>query len=196
MAGAGGWGGHRRDATFEVRIFGAPASTPVQRFARRDMLGGDIKREPLPAAYQPTPSRWRIECERCWTVQTDLAGSVDATHKAFVAEAFRLGEASSAAVKVDHPFAKDSDPVPAYFSFKSDADAEAQRRLNIFKTQRAIYRAVLPKRAMQLNLGDAIELTHDRFDLALGRMMTVVDMNDVVSTGSDTVAEVEVAAYG
>lgn len=196
MAGIGGWGGHRRDATFEVRIFSAPSGAPVQSFARRDMLGGDIKREPLPSAYQPMPSRWRIECERCWTVQTDLAGSVGAAHKAFVAEAYRVGEASSGAIKVDHPFAQDRDPTPAFFSYRADADAEVLRRLTIFRTQRAIYRMTLPKRALKLDLGDVIEVSHDRFDLTLGRPMVVVDLKDAVSIGSDLVASVEVAAYG
>jgi hypothetical protein len=142
------------------------------------------------------PSRWRIECERCWTVQTDLAGNVDPAHKAFVAEGYRVAEASSDAIKTDHPFAKDRDATPAYFSNRADADAEAARRLMTFKTQRAIYRFSLPKRALKLELGDVIHVSHDRFDLTLGRLMVVVELADAINIGADNVASVEVAAYG
>jgi hypothetical protein len=84
MGGIGGWGGHKLDGTFEVRIFEAPTGTSVASFTRGDMLGGDIKREPLPS----TPTSRRPIAGACpianWTVQTDLAGGVSATRKAFV----------------------------------------------------------------------------------------------------------------
>ncbi|MBR1198819.1 hypothetical protein JQ574_22745 [Bradyrhizobium sp. AUGA SZCCT0158] len=197
MSGIGGWGGHKLDGTFEVRIFGAPTGTPVARFNRGDMLGGDIKREPLPSAYQPPRYRWRVPYQRNWTVQTsDLAGGVTAARRAFLAEQVRLAEATSATIQTDHPFAQDRDPVQSYFRSQSDAATEAARLIDLFKTTRAIYRATVPRKALRRDVGDEIEITHPRFDLSQGRAMILVEtaVNVVVADG--VIDSVEVAAYG
>jgi hypothetical protein len=196
MGGIGGWGGHRLDGTFEVRIFHAPTGNPIASFNRGDMLEGDIKREPLPDAYRPPRYRWRVPYARSWTVQDDLAGSVTAAHKAFVAEQYRLAEATSATIQLDHPFAQDRDPVQAYFSEKDAAQAEAERLINLFKTTRAIYRMTVPRRALRREMGDEIEVTHPRFDLSQGRAMIVVETKVNVAFGNDNIDSVEIAAYG
>jgi hypothetical protein len=196
MGGIGGWGGHRLDGKFEVRIFRAPAEAMVASFDRSAMVGGDIKREPLPAAYRPPRWRWRVPYARSWTVQTDLANAVTAARKAFVAEQSRLAEATSATIKTDHPFAQDRDPVEAYFSNQADAVAEASRLIALFKTTRAIYTMTLPRRALRLDMGNVILVTHPRFDLSAGRLMTVLRVRasfDFAQPGLDTV---EVSAYG
>ena len=195
MGGIGGWGGYRLDGTFEVRIFRAPAGSPADRFDKGDMLA-DLKREPLPAAYLPPRWRWRVPYARNWTVQTDLAGGVGADHRAFVAEPYRLAEASSATIQLDHPFAQDRDPVQAYFSSPPDALAEAQRLIALFKTTRAVYRTTLPRRALQRDMGDVIQQTYDRFDLTHGRLMTVVETRLNMDFTANAVDAIEVAAYG
>jgi hypothetical protein len=197
MGGIGGWGGHKLDGTFEVRIFEAPSGPRWQAFTRGDMLGGDIKREPLPSKYQPPAYRWRVPYQRNWTVQTsDLAGSVSATRRAFLSQDVRLAEASSATIQTDHPFAQDRDPVASYFKNQTDAAAEAARLIDLFKTTRAIYRMTVPRRALRRDVGDQITVTHPRFDLSQGRAMIVLEtaVNVVVQDG--TVDSVEIAAYG
>jgi hypothetical protein len=196
MGSAGGWGGHNRAGKFEVRIFTAPTGIAVQSFSKKELLEGDIKREPLPSAYRPPPWRWRTAYARCWTVQTDLAGSVAADHKAFVAQPYRIAEYSNPAIKVDHPFAQDRDPLQTYFSEQAPALAEARRRADAFKTQRSIYRFTAPRRALRLRLGDTIRVQHERFDLSQGRLMTVLSMGDSFSFGDSDVAWVRIAAYG
>lgn len=195
MGGIGGWGGHRLDGTFEVRIFQAPSGAPVASFTRDDMIV-DIKREPLPEAYRPPRWRWRVPYARCWTVQTDLAGAVTATRKAFVAEPYRLAEATSSTILTDHPFAQDRDPVQSYFSNASDAAAEATRLINLFKTTRAIYRMTLARRALRREMGDVIEVTHPRFDLRSGRVMTILEWGLRMQFADNGIDTVEIAAYG
>lgn len=196
MNGIGGWGGHRLDGTFEVRIFSAPSGVPVASFARADMVGGDIKREPLPDSYRPPRWRWRVPYQRCWTVQTDLAGAVSAARKAFVAEPYRLAEATSGTIQLDHPFAQDRDPVQSYFSNQADAATEAARLIDLFKTTRAIYRMPLPRRALRREMGDVIHVTHPRFDLAFGRLMTIVEWKLQMDFSGKAIDTVEIAAYG
>src|SRR5262249_33666431 len=121
----------------------------------------------------------------------DLAGAVSAARRAFVAEPFRLAEDSSTSIRTDHPFAQDPEPVQAYFADEADAQAEATRRLALYGSARALYRLTLPRRALQLNLGEVIATTYPRWDLGTGRLMTVVEMTDDGSKNS-----VEVVAYG
>jgi hypothetical protein len=196
MGAIGGWGGHRRDGLFEVRVFAAPTGNPVAFFSRKDMISGDIDRQPLPSSYRPPPWRWRMAYARSWTVQTDLNADVPGDHKAFVAESFRVAEASNPAVKVNYPFAQDRDPVQSYFSYKPDADAEAARRLALFNGLGSIYRETLPRRALRLNMGDEIHITHERFDLSQGKNMIVVEIAESINFADSSVDSVQVAACG
>ena len=194
MGGIGGWGGFRRDGTFEVKIFTAPSGNAEATYTRLDII--DLVREPLPDGTIP-PWRQRVPYQRAWTVQTDLAGSVSASHKAFVADPFRLAEASNTTIKIDHPFARDPEPVQAYFDAQADAETEATRLLNLYKTVRALYRMKLPRRALTLDLGDPIQVTYPRWDLSTGRLMRVVEINENLSPPSPgTIDYVEVVAYG
>jgi hypothetical protein len=212
MGGIGGWGGHKLDGTFEVRIFQAPSGTPLDSFTRADMLAGQVgagatqggngvpdplQRLPLPDAYNPPPWRWRVPYARCWTVQTDLAGSVSADHKALVSQDTRLAEADSTSIQTDHPFAQDIDPIDAYFSAQSDAQAEAARRIDLFKTTRALYQFPVPRRALRRDIGDVILVTHPRFDLPFGRLMTIVETAaNIDLSQAGAFDSVTVTAYG
>lgn len=197
MGGIGGWGGHKLDGTFEVRIFEAPSGTAVASFTRDDMLDPDIKREPLPSAYVPPPYRWRVPYARNWTVQTTgLAAGVSASRVGFLSQPYRIAEAVSATIQTDHPFAQDRDPIAAYFTNQSDALAEANRRIELFQTTRVIYRALVPRRGLRRDMGDVIQVTHPRFDLVFGRLMTVVETTINIDFTANAIDSVELAAYG
>ncbi len=147
MAGIGGWGGFRRDGKFELGIFVAPAGIPVARYDKTDIIGVP-KREPLPSGLSPPPWRQQVAYQWAWTTQTDLAGTVSASRRAFVAEQYRLAESSDPDVQTNHPFAPDPGPVLAYFLNQADAQAEADRRLALYKGARALFRMSLPVSAL------------------------------------------------
>lgn len=189
MGGIGGWAGFRRSGQLEAQIFEAPDGLPVARYDRTDII--DIKREQVPSALTPPPWRQRVAYQRSWTQQTDLAGSVSATRKAFVAEAYRLAEASSEPIRTDHPFAQDPRPVEAYFANQADALAEASRRLDLYGSLRALYRLTLPPKALHLNLGELISVTYPRWDVSTGRLMTLVEMTEDCKSN-----QFEVVGYG
>lgn len=195
MHGIGGWGGFRRNGLFELRRFDAPAAPVLMSFGPTEII--DIKRKPLPDGLTPPPWRQRVPSRRNWTMQeSDLAGVVSTERTAFLAAAERLSEASSLAVKGDHPFAQDPQPVAAFFRDKVDADREAQRLLELFRVERALYELTLPRRALYLNLGDTINVTYPRFDLSVGRMMTVVESSEDLTKSDGKVDQVVVTAYG
>jgi hypothetical protein len=195
MGGILGWGGHRRDGLYEVRLFAAPVAPAVASYVKANIIGEDLRREPLPSDYRPPPWRWRVPYARAYTTQTNLTTAVTAARKAFLAEPFRLGGAEDADIKIDHPFAVDPEPIQAYFKDKTDADAEGQRRIDLFRTTRALYRFSIDRRGFLLDVGDVIELTHERFDLTLGRLMVVLQLTERVSFSGE-IETVEIVAYG
>lgn len=174
MDGIGGWGGFRRNGKFEIGIFLAPVSPPTARYLVEDIQ--TLTREALPSGINPPPWRFRVGYQRNYTVQTDIAGSVSAARVGFLAEQYRTADASSQAVKTDHPFAQDPDPVEGYFANQSDALAEATRLLNLYRRSAALYRILLDRQGFTTNLGETVSVTYPRWDLTLGRLMRIVQI--------------------
>lgn len=173
----GGWAGFRRDGKLEVAKFTTPASPPVLRIDRSYIR--DLKREKLPSGVTPTPWRWTVGYQRNWTVQTtDVAGSVSDTRKAFLAEQYRIAEAKSAAVQVDHPFAQEHPLIEAYFRDQADAQAHADELLALWRSSRALYRIVTDPTPLRINIGEVVEVTFPRFDLTQGRLLRVVEITE------------------
>lgn len=200
MGGIGGWCGFTRWGLVEVGIFTAPGTTAVQAFTKsRDMLS-DPRREPIPNNQGNPQWRWRVPYQVNWTVQTtDLAGSVTAAYKSFAAQPSLLAIAQDTSIKTDYPFAQDPEPIKAYFANLADAQAEASRLLALYRTTRVLYRVSVPRYALGLRLGDTISMTHPRFDLANGRMMTLVEMTDNITLSDGQpgqIDSVEVVGYG
>lgn len=165
-------------------------STPVARYDLTNIFS--ISREPLPDSLTPLPWRHRVMCQRNWTVQTDLAGVVSSTQRTFAAEAFRLAEASDLNIKANHPFAKDLDPIEAYFHHQSAAQTEANRRLATYTEEASMFRMAIPAYAvLRVNIGDIIHVTYPRWDLISGRKLTVVEINEDARAN-----RFEIVAYG
>jgi hypothetical protein len=193
MSGIGGWLGFTRTGKIYTAIFTAPSGSPVDSFGIGDVIGS-VKRERLPDSIMPAVWRWRVAYQRSWTTQDDLAGGVTAARKSFVADQFRLAEAASTAIKVDHPLAIDAQPIESFFATKVAAQAEATRLLALYGTTRKLYRIPLGRRALLLKLGNVISITFPRWDLSVGRLVTVLEINETVS--KDSIDTVEVVCYG
>lgn len=192
MGSVGGWAGFRRNGKLEVNIFEAPALQPVLYLDVTDAI--EVKRDKLPAALTPPPWRHRVGYQKNYTVQSDLAGSVSDTRRAFAAEEYRLAEASNTTILIDHPFAHDLPPVNGLFVNQVDANTEAERLLDLHRDTRAIYRITMPAvpgRAYLINLGETINVTYPRWDLSVGRNLRVVEFNE---DGKNN--RIELAAYG
>lgn len=192
MGSVGGWAGFRRNGKLEVNIFEAPAEQPVVYLGLVDAI--EVKRGKLPSNLTPPPWRHRVGYQKNYTVQSDLAGSVSDTRRAFAAEEYRLAEASNRTVLLDHPFANDLPPVNGLFVNQADADAEAERLLDLHRDTRAIYRVTLPAvpgRGYLINLGETVNLMYPRWDLSVGRNLRVVEIHE---DGKNN--RIELVAYG
>lgn len=193
MGGIGGWAGFRRNGKLDVQVFTLPAGPPLARWSKDNGDINSITRDKLPSGLTPPPWRQRVSYQKIGVTQNDLAGSISDARKAFLAQPYRVAEASSATVKADHPFANDSAVIDGYFANQSDAQAEAVRLLAMYRSTRSIYRIVVPVASgpMDRDIGDTILVTHRRFDLTTGRLLRIVAYTDNGQT--DTV---EVVAYG
>lgn len=189
MGWVGGWGGFRRNGKFEVRIFDAPLATPAARFKRIDIL--DIKRGKLPSTLTPPPWRFRVGYQKNENVTSDLAGSVTAARRAFAAEAYRYAEASDSTIKGDHPFSPEHPAIGAGFRNLADAQTEADRLLALYRRSRAFYTIALGTEPFGLDLGDTVNVTHNRFDLTQGRNMVIVEFVEDAASNA-----VKIVAYG
>lgn len=192
MHGIGGWGAFRRNGTFEVNIFSAPAGVPSERYSRIDFTeSGGIDRIPLPEEIATPPWRFRVAWGRNWTVQTDVPEGAGQDRIAFLGEPFRLAEASDADVKKDYPRASDPAPVEAYFASADDAEAEAERRLELYSASRSLYRWAVKGRVFYHELGQVAEVTYDRWDLDEGRLLRIVTLRH-----DEEQNQVQIEAYG
>lgn len=183
LGGVGGWGGYRpRINRFEIGIFRlAEGEVPAFSYDKPDLI--EIERIPLPDGLSPPPRRFRVAWGRNWTKQTsDLAGDVTQNlpdRVAFLAEDYRLAEASDGQIEIDHPRAQDPDPVLAWFDAESDAKDEADRLLAMFgQTVLSAYRFKLKAQPFLHELNQVVRLTYPRWDLTEGRSLRIVEISE------------------
>lgn len=178
MTGIGGFYGFRRNGQFQVGVFTEPATASlVASFTRDDVL--DIERVTPPSGINPPNWRRKVGYQKNWTVQTsDIAGAVTTDRRAFLAEEYRIGEYQDETITTRHPLATDPDLVQALFSDKEDADAEAERLVNLYGAQRSMYRVELKTKPFLLDIGQGISLTYPRWDLRDGKQFRIVSIDD------------------
>jgi hypothetical protein len=191
MGAIGGYGGFQRDGVkFEVGLFRAPASVPSASYSRIDII--EIKREQLPQGISPPPYRYRVAWGRNFTQQTDIASAVSSARVAFLAEQYRLSEASDANIKIDHPLAQDPQVVEAYFRDQADATTEAARLLELYGLSSfSLYRIVLKSKPFVHRIGEVVWVTYPRWDLIEGRLLRIVSVSEKIEAN-----EVEIVGFG
>lgn len=193
MSGIGGWGGFRRNGTFEIGLIRGPAATPMAIYDRVDIV--EIAREPLPDAYDPPAQRYRAVWGRNWTVQNDVDGqNIPADRVAFLSEAYRVAATSDAAaamIRTSHPRAQDPAPIESYYHLQADAQAHADRSLDLFSATRSLYRIVVKAHPFVHEIGETIRVIYPRWDLHAGRNLVIVALTEDTDEN-----KVELRAFG
>jgi lysophospholipase L1-like esterase/chitodextrinase len=111
-----------------------------------------------------------------WTTQTGLQTGIPEAHKDLLSNEFltitRTNNLVSTLYKLDaEPIQRDT-----LLLATADASAEADRHMDIFKTPRTVFGFELFSQGLFLNLGDAVTLTHPRFNLSAGKTGTVIKL--------------------
>lgn len=196
LVGFGKWIGFTPQGKLTIGIFTAPSGAPRLRLDPTD-TGEEpsVQREPMPGWLSPRPWRWLVEWGHCWTPQTGTSIAADATdeRRAFVGQQVRVATAESAVIRHNYPRAPER-RIEAYYRDQADAQAEAERLLDLYGPTRFPYRIPLPEdmRALLLRFGrDCVHLTNPRFDLAAGRLLRVYGFGIDGEAGRS-----EIYAYG
>ena len=176
MAGIGAFAGFRREGKFYVGRVEDPLGPPTKRFDLHNFDPNPQKKRLLDGIWPP-PAKWTIGYGRNYTVQNDVAGVVSDERRSWLAAQYRFATAANSQIRSDHPFGKDPEPIEAFFRDKSDADAEAARRLALYRTTRGLYSfGVSDRDAALLNVGEQNFIRHKRGDLVAGRYMIITSI--------------------
>lgn len=112
-----------------------------------------------------------------WTLQPNLPTSLPPAHKELFSEEWLTATATDptviAAYKLDAAAAQQN----TCLQTESDAQAEADRRLAIFKVKRKTYRFEGTPANMLLELGQAVTLYSNRYNLSAGKVGIVTSLS-------------------
>lgn len=170
----GAWFGFDRLGVLRMGRLVAPSGTPATDLT-------EISITSLERVAQDALPVWRVVLGwgRNETVQAgDLAGSVTAARRAWLAEAVRTTAAEDAAVKNRYKLAGELRRDTLLVT-QANADTEAARLLALYKVRRDTFkvRARLSADEVEsIDLGQVVRLTWHRYGLASGRLFVVTGL--------------------
>jgi hypothetical protein len=164
-----------------------PSGPPVVTLYDYD-IGNRIERRPPRDNGIPV---WRVTVKhtRVWTPQpTDLAGSVAAATRAYLAEEWRSETAEDASIKTQWLLAGEM-TVETLLTSSADAAAEAVRLLALYKVRRDIFEVTVPIDIVtdnSLKFMDVVELQLDRFGMDAGKSFRLIGMAPLLARAQVT----------
>lgn len=109
-----------------------------------------------------------------WTVQPNLLTDIPQQHKDLFATEWLESSQIDSTVKTNYSVTTEPALESTYLIDKTEADAVALKKLNLFKAQRKIYTMTCTAKMLSVQVGDAVSLTSSRFGLNAGVLGRVV----------------------
>lgn len=155
----------------KVKLVKLEFSTPTITISEANMIEGSFQ----PASKSPVKGAVQLAGCRNWTPQetSSLAASLPIASLPLLSEEYTVVKQEDVAVVADY---KQSAPAQedTLLCVESDVQAEALRRLNLWKVPRRTFRFTCFSEMFDIELGQTITLTHPRFGLAAGKPAIVV----------------------
>jgi hypothetical protein len=110
-----------------------------------------------------------------WTVQNNLLTAIPQQHKDMYAQEWLESSQVDTSVKSNYSVTVEPALETSYLVDKTEADAIALKKLNLFKVRRKIITMTCTAKLLSLQVGDAVTVTASRFNLnsgALGRVVS------------------------
>jgi hypothetical protein len=187
-ASVGAWWGFDRQGRFRIRRFEAPSGSPVvtlKSFGQMATTASDgdilsLERVASNDTGRGVPAyRVTLSYGKNWTTQAnDLAGSVTAARRAWLAEEFRTVVSTDTAVQVPHLLAEALE-FESLIVDPTAAQAEADRLLTLHKTRRDRLKVSVkfgPDVAGLIDLGDVVSVQINRFGYSAGKLFRVTGL--------------------
>lgn len=186
VASIGAWYGFDSAGLFRMGVLTVPGGTPRLSLSEYDFKQ-DIERR---SARDNNIPVWKLSMNhtKLWTTQTDLAGSVTAANKAYMAQTYRTAVEEDAQVKTQFNLATTLE-ISGLLTDPAAAAAEAVRQLSLLKSRRDIFEVTLSVARLpvtSLMFMDVIELTSSRFGLASGKMFRLLGITYKLATNEVT----------
>lgn len=181
-----------RLGVFRLYRLDAPAGIPQITYRGTDILEvgrRGIERLPTGDQGKGIPA-WRVTVNYGWNGAIQNRSNLDVAtseeYKTFTAEEWRKVTAEDEAVKAAHSFSPEL-TFSTYFVQQSDAQAEAARRLDLYKVPRDRFRVpVKAFLAEQVDLNTVVAVQNDRFGLAAGKSFRTIGMAENFQAGVTT----------
>lgn len=172
----GAWWGVDRAGDFRIKQFTAPSGSAVVSFTAADLLRPLDRIRPSDTGRGLPVYLTIVRWGRVYAVQdTDLAGAVTDAHRALVSKEWREVSDTDATVQTTYLLAPQTIE-HSLLTTASDAQDEADRRQTLRGTLRDVFSIVVPldDDTEDVDLGDVVELTHDRYGLDSGKAFRVL----------------------
>jgi hypothetical protein len=109
-----------------------------------------------------------------WTIQNTLQTAIPQQHKDLYATEYLESVRTDATVKTDYSITTEPAIEASYLIDKTQADAIALKKLNLFKTPRRVYTMTCTAKFLNVQVGDLVTLTASRFGLDAGYLGRVI----------------------
>lgn len=175
---AGAWYGFDALGLLRMAQLAAPVDPPVVEFTAWNLLSLEVQTTADGANAVPV---WRVDLQYAvnYSVQdSDLAGSVTAARRGWLAQPSRTASAEDPGVQTAHPL---SEPLALETPILSQASAasEAARRLALFSVRRDRLKVVVRLDAATLaalQLGRVVRVIHPRYGYQVGPLFRILSM--------------------
>lgn len=201
-ASVGAWYGFDSAGLLRMGQLLAPSGTPAVTLYDYDVLNGVERRPPRDEGIPV----WRVVLgyAKNWTVQgSDVAGIVTAASRSYLAQEYRYAESNDPSIKTQWLLAGTMsatlDPgdvidtadnsATTLLTSASDADAEAARRLILYKDRRDLFDVPVSLDFISVNtlaLGSVIDIQLPRFGMGAGRIFRLIGISLALAAGTAT----------
>lgn len=174
-ASVGAWYGCDASGAFRIGQIAVPTVAAVGTITATDILKIERVSSRDPGVGIPA-WKMKIGYQRIYSVQNDLTAAVTDARKAYLAEEYRRVESSDASVKTANLTSPELEFLTVLTS-ASDAAAEADRRLAIYKVRRDMYQLTIrvdAALAAALDIGKVVSLQINRFGMGAGKNFLII----------------------
>lgn len=174
----GAWFSFDRSGRITVGRIDTPSGIPVDEYSGNEIIS--LERLDTAIPY------WRIKLGYSPNYnnlnQTELAssfqaGGIYASENGSLTNEYRYVFSDDTSVQVSHLMAEDQ-VILTRLDLSSDAQAESDRLLEMFKVDRNVYRVKLSIQPLLRKCGDIVNLKYERYNLSSGKLFSIVEMSE------------------